>query len=374
MADANTTNLNLLLMDVGSHVDTWGGATSPVPLPPSSPYHPASLNDNFQVIDAQFPTALGGPIGKIPRLDSTGSLSIDYAINIGAPATNNRLVQFYTGLSESGTATLRWFLGVGPDAETGSNAGSNFEVGAANDAGVAYLQSLTISRANGVVNFNQVPTAGGPPGTPVVTQASFAGVMAGATAGMIGEVRMWAGPASAGDPPSGAQGTWMLCNGRSLSAATYGALFGVIGTVYGSTGGGGTFNLPDIREHVVVGQSPTFGGGATPGSDNLGAKLGVGVYQLAGNETPQHNHGISDPHHTHTFHFTQAVAGGAPGSATSVVTGISTSTGTPSVTTSSDATGIGTLDALGLGTGSGSCNPHQNVQPSIVLNYIIRVL
>jgi microcystin-dependent protein len=373
MADNNTTNLHLLLMDAGSHADTWGGGTT-VPIA-GPPFTPTSLNDNFQVIDAQFPTGLGGPIGKIPRLDNLGGLSIDYGLNIGGPVGNNRLVQFYTGIS-TGPSSLRWFLGAGPDPETGLNAGSNFEVGCANDAGVAYLQALTISRANGVVNFNQVPTAGGSPGTPVVTQASFAGVMAGATVGMIGEVRMWAGPA--GDPPVGAQGTWMLCNGRPISRTTYAALFALVQVggvpVYGNGDGTTTFNIPDIRERVVVGQSPTFGGGATPGSDNLGAKFGEGAHSLSGTETPEHNHGIADPHHTHNFHFTQAVAGGAPGSTTNVVTGISTSTGTPSVTTSSDATGVGTLDALGTGAGSGSVAGHNNVQPSIVLNYIIRVL
>lgn len=38
---------------------------------------------------------------------------------------------------------------------------------------------------------------------------------------------------------------WLKANGAGLSTSTYAALFGVIGYLYG--GSGGTFNLPDMR-------------------------------------------------------------------------------------------------------------------------------
>jgi microcystin-dependent protein len=374
MADNNTTYLNLVLMDAGSHADTWGGGTT-VPLPGLSgppPYHPASLNDNFQIIDAMFPSGLTGPIGKIPRLDSLGGLSIDFGLNIGGPTQAaglaDRWVQYYTGLSTGGGASLRWSAGADNAAESGSSsstdfAGSEYQIiGTANDGATHYI-ALTIQRGNPPkALFAATPSVGSAfPGDPVVTQASLPGVVASATAGMIGEVRMWAGPA--GDPPSGAQGTWFLCNGRSLSTTgTYAALFAVIGTTYGSTGGSGTFNIPDIRERVVVGQSPTFGGGATSGSDNLGAKLGEGTHTLAVGEMPAHSHPLTDPGHSHTIK-TASAALGSGGSAG--ITSIGAGGGLPS--TELHTTGI-TEGSIG---GGGS---HNNIQPSIVLNYIIRVL
>ena len=46
---------------------------------------------------------------------------------------------------------------------------------------------------------------------------------------------------------------FLLCDGRAVSRTTYAALFGVIGTTYGSGDGTTTFNLPDLRGRVPVG-------------------------------------------------------------------------------------------------------------------------
>jgi microcystin-dependent protein len=44
---------------------------------------------------------------------------------------------------------------------------------------------------------------------------------------------------------------WLKANGASLSTTTYANLFGVIGYVYG--GSGGSFTLPDLRGEFVRG-------------------------------------------------------------------------------------------------------------------------
>lgn len=50
-------------------------------------------------------------------------------------------------------------------------------------------------------------------------------------------------------PPSG----WLKRNGAPVSRTTYGALFAVLGTVYGAGDGSSTFNLPDDRAIFIRG-------------------------------------------------------------------------------------------------------------------------
>ena len=50
-------------------------------------------------------------------------------------------------------------------------------------------------------------------------------------------------------PPSG----FLLCDGSSISRATYADLFAVIGTDFGNGDGSTTFDLPDLRGRVIIG-------------------------------------------------------------------------------------------------------------------------
>lgn len=51
-------------------------------------------------------------------------------------------------------------------------------------------------------------------------------------------------------PPNG----WLICDGSAVSRSTYAALFGVIGTTFGSGDGSTTFALPDGRGRVLAGK------------------------------------------------------------------------------------------------------------------------
>lgn len=106
-----------------------------------------------------------------------------------------------------------------------------------------------------------------------------------------------------GTPPAG----WLLCDGSAVSRTTYAALFAVIGSTYGAGDGSTTFNLPDTRGRVVVGQG-THADVAT-----LGASDGVAVASRrpkhahtnglsAGHNLtlPDHWHNVYDPSHSHT--------------------------------------------------------------------------
>ena len=52
---------------------------------------------------------------------------------------------------------------------------------------------------------------------------------------------------------------WLLCQGQAISRTTYAQLFSVIGTTYGSGDGKTTFNLPDMRGRVAVGSDANLG-------------------------------------------------------------------------------------------------------------------
>jgi len=54
---------------------------------------------------------------------------------------------------------------------------------------------------------------------------------------------------AANTPPSG----YLKANGAAVSRTTYAALFGVLGTTFGSGDGSTTFNLPDLRGEFIRG-------------------------------------------------------------------------------------------------------------------------
>ncbi len=122
-----------------------------------------------------------------------------------------------------------------------------------------------------------------------------------------------------------------------------------------------TFNLPDCRGRVLAGNDVMGGVGAgrlvgTALGGRLGAVGGAETVVLDYSQMPSHTHGVSDPGHGH-----QVQVGGAS-SGSGIATGTQTSQ-EPRVL--SGVTGI-TIASSGGGAA------HGNVQPSIVVNYIIK--
>lgn len=91
-------------------------------------------------------------------------------------------------------------------------------------------------------------------------------------------------------------GGWLLCDGRSLSRTEYSELFEKIGTAFGSSSGT-TFNLPDARGRVLG----AIGSGSGLTTRSLGDTVGAETHTLTTSEMPSHNHGITDPGHTHSY-------------------------------------------------------------------------
>lgn len=165
------------------------------------------------------------------------------------------------------------------------------------------------------------------------------------------------------DAPSG----YLLCAGQAVSRTDYAALYANIGVVYGAGDGSTTFNVPDLRGNVVAGKgdmggipanrltSETIGGGGGP--DTLGGYGGDDQVTLTIDQIPAHSHGVTDPGHTHAY----AEVSGSGGIASGVGLGQFTAG------TSTSTTGISIANA-------GGGVAHNNVQPTFILNKIIRAL
>ena len=165
--------------------------------------------------------------------------------------------------------------------------------------------------------------------------------------------------------------------GQAISRTTYATLFAKFSTTYGAGDGSTTFNLPDLRGRVTVAADNM--GGVQAGRINiilgnaLGSVAGEQQHILTNSEMPSHYHGagISDPGHTHTY--TASVINNSPsggGSAGLVNAGGGTNS------TGASATGVRVTSSNGLDTtySAGGGATHNNVQPSICCNYIIRII
>lgn len=200
---------------------------------------------------------------------------------------------------------------------------------------------------------------------------------------VCGEIRIWTNASL----PSG----FLWCDGSAISRTTYADLFATVGTTFGVGDGATTFNLPDLRGRVPVGQDDMdnavgTGGGAasrvtTAGSGVDGATLaavgGAQNHTLVAGEMPVHTHTVTDPGHTHTegghTHNLLDISSGAgagnyitpTGTIASTYTAKGAMVQTTTITINSNTTGITNQNA-------GSGGAHYNMQPSLVLNYIVR--
>jgi microcystin-dependent protein len=164
---------------------------------------------------------------------------------------------------------------------------------------------------------------------------------------------------------------WLLCDGSAVNRTTYAALFAVVGTTYGSGDGSTTFNVPNFKGRVAVGRDS----GQTE-FDVLGETGGAKTHTLSTAEMPSHTHSVDPPatatdsqgHHTHQVEAQWGSSGGSWG-----------------LTEASGKSSNGQLDTYGAGAhthtvnigafasaSAGSGSAHNNLQPYITVNYIIK--
>lgn len=193
-------------------------------------------------------------------------------------------------------------------------------------------------------------------------------------------------------PGATAPTNFALCYGQTLSQTTYATLFSLVSTTY-NTGGepGGTFRIPDLRGRVVAGKDDMGGSGAgrlQAASGGLnGTILGNGggadtqtlsLLQVPGGITAANaSQSISvaissgfvmvSGANTVTDFPSTAGSGLRAGGNTTTLSSSQTFNGSNSISVSANNTGAS-------GNGVGAAAAHTIVQPTFILNKIMRVI
>lgn len=280
-----------------------------------------------------------------------------YATGADAFATTDLTSTARTVLDDTSTSAMRTTLGVAIgsdvqayDADLGTIAGltatTNNFIQSSSSAwasrtptqATATLDAMVgDSGSGGTKGLVPAPASGDAAASKFLKADGVWTAIAGATL-PVGMVVAYGGAAA----PS----LWLLCYGQAISRTTYSALFTAISTTYGVGDGATTFNIPDIRGRVVAGQDDMGGSSAnrltgvtdSVNGDTLGGTGGVETHTLTVAEMPAHSHTTSST--TTSNDYIQAAADGD--------------------NTAGAATGT---------TGGGDA--HVNVQPTLILNYII---
>lgn len=181
---------------------------------------------------------------------------------------------------------------------------------------------------------------------------------------------------------------WLMEFGQAVSRSTFARLFAHIGTTHGVGDGATTFNLPDARGRVAV-AADNMGGvdaGVLSSSNALGTKFGAETHTLTTAELAAHAHavaahdhggfvGVNTTDHTHrpAFGTTFKDAGSGATELSHVASGFTATMGYEPSTGGESASHIHAITAQALSTdGAGSGTAHNNVQPSITVNRMIR--
>ena len=208
----------------------------------------------------------------------------------------------------------------------------------------------TVYEKTGSVVWETVANVRGPQGIPGVPGPGMP----------AGSVIPFAGSAE----PSG----WLFCEGQAISRTTYAALYAVLGTQFGAGDGSTTFNLPNMKGRVPVGRDA-----AQAEFNPRGTTGGAKTHALTQAEIPDHPHAISSDGalHSHTFliEYADDTAVGGSGKRVTDVGNVTGGGGTNATATSST---VMINDDQTLFTDGGGDGAHNNLQPYIVLNYIIK--
>ena len=162
--------------------------------------------------------------------------------------------------------------------------------------------------------------------------------------------------------PSG----WLLCDGSSYATSTYPSLFAAIGYIHG--GSGPNFNVPNCTRRVGMGSG---GSGTATIGNSVGNTGGTEAVTLTAAQIPSAigtaNSVVTDPGHLHQ----QVTATNGAGSG-HLVPDAASATGIfhPANNTLSAATGISVATTI---TNSAGDNPHNNIQPAIIVLKIIKI-
>lgn len=261
-------------------------------------------------------------------------------------STNNRL-EYYTDSAWKNVDNMT----VGTTEPSNPQTGDVFVETDADNA-------LTVYTGSGFVSPRMTPLDGSVTTAKIVdanvttAKIADANVTLAKLAAAVQELLVPAGavsPYAGTSEPTG----WLFARGQAVSRATYAALFAAIGTTYGAGDGSTTFNLPDLRGRVVAGKDDMGGTSANRLTNQSGGLDGDVLGASGGAET--HTLTIAQmPAHFHQVYYNRDTPNGGSGD-------VADHNHNP-------ISGSGPYSTTTVG-GSGA---HNNVQPTLILNYIIK--
>ena len=302
---------------------------------------PASNTDKFKKAKRRFSTTIdvGGTTAGATTiaLVSTSGLDTDTAITLVLdPGLNTEEV--ITGVV-SGNNIINCVRG-----KEGTTA-------QAHTAGAAVAMYFTETHWDDLIDgvlaeHNQDGTHGAITATSV---AATSGITIGGTSVLspAGAIMQYAGSSA----PTG----WLLADGSAVSRTTYAALFAVISTTYGAGNGSTTFNLPNLKGKVPVGVDSS-----DTSFDALGETGGAKTHTLTSAEMPSHTH--TDSGHAHGFS-----GGGGWGAGPADGSRFRADANSPA-----NSWSFNILSSTANLQNTGGGGAHNNLQPYIALNYIIK--
>jgi microcystin-dependent protein len=141
---------------------------------------------------------------------------------------------------------------------------------------------------------------------------------------------------------------WAFCDGQILPINQNQNLYSLLGTTYGGDGRT-SFALPDLRGRVPIHVGRSNGGG----NHTLGQRNGEETHTLSAGEMPQHKHPLQ--------------ATNDAGTATAPQGDVLAEASLPVYDSFASATAMGSGSVANTGGGQA----HNNMQPTLVLNFCI---
>jgi hypothetical protein len=186
-------------------------------------------NTPADFIDVGIPPTNGSVVNTMIAIGGVTGDRVNFAFNSVTSAPGNRQ-NAHLKVGTSGAASNTSIL-LGSQNTTSNVSIVKLHGGIAEDAGISIFDQ----------NNKYAPVSAN-----IISQSTIQGTDTD-VAPLIpaGSVIAWSGVTV----PSG----WLKCDGSAISRTTYAALFTICGTAFGVGDGSTTFNIPDLKDRVIVG-------------------------------------------------------------------------------------------------------------------------